>query len=136
VTAELTGASGVHDVYFTYDGPAGEDLVEVDSLSFAARTGELPVTVSAQTRCIAGKAYVAVQASNGHDEPVDVVLRTSYGERPVADVAPGANAYQSFSTRAASVAAGSATVRATGTIDGVDVTTVRTAEYAGIACTS
>ena len=35
VTAHLQGVSGVHDVYFTFKGPDGEDLVEVDTWSFA-----------------------------------------------------------------------------------------------------
>jgi arabinoxylan arabinofuranohydrolase len=136
VTAELEGVNGVHDVYFTYDGPAGEDLVEIDSWAFEPGTGqpELPVTVSAQTRCIAGKAYLAVQARNDHHEPVDIALQSSYGERSFTDVAPGSNAYQSFATRAGSIAAGSATVRVTGTIDGTDVTTVRTADHPSVDC--
>ncbi|MEK8107072.1 hypothetical protein NKG94_21535 [Micromonospora sp. M12] len=40
-----------------------------------------------------------------------------------------ANVYQSFTTRAASVAAGSATVRVSGAVAGRDVTTVRTAQH-------
>jgi arabinoxylan arabinofuranohydrolase len=35
VTARLEGVRGVHDVYFTFKGPDGEDLVEVDTWSFA-----------------------------------------------------------------------------------------------------
>ena len=58
--------------------------------------------------------------------------RTASGRSP--DVAPGANAYQSFATRAASVPAGSVTVRATGTVDGKEVTTVNTAAHPGAAC--
>ncbi|MEV4808858.1 family 43 glycosylhydrolase [Micromonospora avicenniae] len=95
---------------------------------------ELPVTVSAQARCVAGKAYVAVQVRNDHDAAVDIALETAYGERSFAGVAAGANAYQSFATRAATVAAGSATIRVSESIDGDDVTTVRTAEYPGVDC--
>ncbi|RIV41174.1 family 43 glycosylhydrolase [Micromonospora radicis] len=135
LTTGLTGVSGVHDVYFTYAGPAGADLFEIDTWAFAAGTGaELPVEVSAQARCVAGKAYVAVQARNGHDGPVDVVLESAYGQRSVSDVAPGANAYQQFASRTASVAAGSATVRVTGAVDGRSVTTVRTAEHSAAGC--
>ncbi|WP_345534981.1 OmpL47-type beta-barrel domain-containing protein [Phytohabitans rumicis] len=94
----------------------------------------VPVTVTAQSRCIAGKAYVAVQGRNDHGAPVTIELETAYGERSFANVAPGANAYQSFATRAVSVAAGTATVRATGTVAGKEVTTVYTAEYPGVAC--
>ncbi|WP_203856140.1 family 43 glycosylhydrolase [Plantactinospora mayteni] len=96
---------------------------------------EVPVTVTVAPRCLAGKAYVAVQARNDHDAPVRIVLETAYGERSVPAVAPGANAYQSFATRAASVAAGPVTVRATGTVHGEEVTTVHSAEHPAIACT-
>ncbi|GAA4474384.1 glycoside hydrolase family 43 protein [Phytohabitans houttuyneae] len=95
---------------------------------------ELPVTATALARCVAGKAHVAVQARNDHDRPVAITLRTPYGERSFVDVAPGGNAYQSFNTRATSVAAGSATVRVTGTVDGASVTTSHTAEYPGVDC--
>jgi hypothetical protein len=94
----------------------------------------VPVTVTAQPRCLAGKAYVAAQARNDHGAPVDIALATAFGERSFVDVAPGANAYQSFATRSASVPAGSVTVRATGTVDGREVTTVHTADYPGVAC--
>ena len=65
---------------------------------------------------------------------MDIALETAYGERSFTDVAPGANAYQSFATRSASIAAGSVTVRATGTVDGREVTTVYTADHPAIAC--
>jgi arabinoxylan arabinofuranohydrolase len=135
-TAELSGVNGVHDVYFTYGGPAGQDLVEIDNWAFApGGQAELPITVTAQPRCVARKAFLAVQARNGHDLPVDIAMQTVYGDRAVAGVAPGANAYQSFPTRTSSIAAGSATIRASGTIDGADVVTVHTAAYPGVVCT-
>ncbi|MET8045710.1 family 43 glycosylhydrolase [Micromonospora sp. NPDC005215] len=94
----------------------------------------LPVTVTAQVRCLAGKAYVAVQARNDSDGPVGITVETPYGNRSFATVAPGANVYQSFHTRAAAVPAGSATVRVTGAIGGRDVTTVRTAQHPATTC--
>ncbi|WP_433131434.1 glycoside hydrolase family 43 protein [Micromonospora sp. CA-240977] len=94
----------------------------------------LPVTVTAQVRCLAGKAYVAVQARNDSDGPVAITVETPYGNRSFATVAPGANVYQSFHTRAAAVPAGSATVRVTGTIGDRDVTTVRTAQHPAATC--
>ncbi|WP_238006293.1 family 43 glycosylhydrolase [Dactylosporangium sp. AC04546] len=133
VSATLDGATGVHDVYFTYEGPAGQDLVELDSWRFDRRA-DLPVTVNAQARCTAGKAYVAVQARNDHNAPVDITLETPYGTRSFAGVAPGANAYQSFATRSTSVAAGPVTIRAKGTLDGNDVLTVITAEHPAANC--
>ncbi|MEV4714549.1 glycoside hydrolase 43 family protein [Micromonospora sp. NPDC049374] len=95
---------------------------------------ELPVTVSAQARCVGGSAYVAVQARNDHDAPVDIVLETAYGQRSVPDVAPGAHAYQQFNTRASAVPAGTVTVRVTGSVDGRTVTTARTANHPATDC--
>ncbi|WP_369930296.1 family 43 glycosylhydrolase [Plantactinospora sp. BC1] len=99
---------------------------------------ELPATVTAVPRCLAGRAYLAVQARNDHDAPVRIVLETAYGERSVPAVAPGANAYQSFATRAASVPAGGltwVTVRVTGTVRGEEVTTVHSAGHPAVGCT-
>ncbi|WP_431882660.1 family 43 glycosylhydrolase [Micromonospora gifhornensis] len=95
---------------------------------------ELPVTVTAQPRCVAGRAYLAVQVRNDHDAPVDVTVQTAYGERVFAAVAPGGNAYQQFTTRTASMPAGTATVRVSGSVDGRDVTTVVTAQHPGVDC--
>ncbi|MEU5551254.1 MULTISPECIES: family 43 glycosylhydrolase [unclassified Micromonospora] len=134
LSTELDGVAGVHDVYFTYAGPAGGDLFEIDTWAFEAATADLPVTVSAQTRCVGGKAYVAVQARNDHDAAVDVVLESAYGQRSVSAVAPGASAFQQFNSRTAATQAGTATVRVTGSIDGRDVTTVRTVEHPAATC--
>ncbi len=73
---------------------------------------EVSLDVEAVSRCLAGKAYVAVRATNGEDVPVDVTLTTPYGARTFGAVAPGSSAYQSFAVRAASVPAGVATVTA------------------------
>jgi hypothetical protein len=94
----------------------------------------VPVAVTVQPRCIAGKAFVAVQAHNDHDAAIDVVVETPYGNRSFSGVAPEANAYQSFAVRAASVPAGSVTVRATGTVGGRTVTTTYNAEHAALSC--
>ncbi|WDZ83759.1 family 43 glycosylhydrolase [Micromonospora cathayae] len=135
LTAQLGGVTGTHDVYFTYTGPANTDLFELDTWTFASATDvEVPVTVGAQVRCVAGKAYVAVQARNDHDGPVDVMLGSAYGERSVSGVAPGANAYQQFASRSVAVPAGSATVRVTGSVDGRAVTTVRESTYPATNC--
>ncbi|MEU4559423.1 family 43 glycosylhydrolase [Actinoplanes sp. NPDC023936] len=91
----------------------------------------LPVTLSAQARCVAGRAYVAVQARNEGDGPVTAELRTGYGTRTVTGIAPGAAAYQSFAVRAPGVPAGTAEVR----ITGADATTTtRTAAYPAVTC--
>ncbi|MGC5307487.1 family 43 glycosylhydrolase [Micromonospora zamorensis] len=94
----------------------------------------LPVTATAQVRCLGGKAYVAVQARNDSDAPVEITVETPYGNRSFEAVAARANVYQSFNTRTASVAAGPATVRVTGTVAGLNVTTVRSAQHPAITC--
>ncbi len=104
---------------------------------YAGDDGEEPtldVTVTAETRCLAGKAYVAVRATNGEDVPVDVTLATPFGTKAVTAVAPGANAYQSFAVRAPSAEAGEATVTATATVDGEQVSTEVVAPYAATTC--
>ncbi|MDF2808903.1 MAG: peptidase, partial [Cellulosimicrobium sp.] len=66
--------------------------------------------IEAEARCLNGTAYVAVRATNGEDEPVSLRLVTPFGQRAFGQVAPDANAYQSFSTRSASTDAGSVSV--------------------------
>ncbi|BCY08511.1 family 43 glycosylhydrolase [Actinoplanes sp. L3-i22] len=85
--------------------------VAVTEWRVLADEASAPVTVTAQARCIAGKAYVAVQAGNEGSSALDVTLLTPYGSRNFPSVAPGANAYQSFPVRAGSVPAGTATAR-------------------------
>ncbi|WP_454043040.1 endo-1,4-beta-xylanase [Cellulosimicrobium sp. Marseille-Q8652] len=97
---------------------------------------ELPVAVEAQARCLAGRAYVAVRATNGTDVPLDVSLATPYGTRSSAAVAPGRSAYRSFAVRTASVPAGTATVTVTGAVGGGggQVTRTLSAAYEGTTC--
>ncbi|MGX1573707.1 alpha/beta hydrolase domain-containing protein [Cellulosimicrobium funkei] len=83
-------------------------------LALSAALDGPDVSATAVPRCLAGRAYVAVRATNDGAVPADVTLSTPFGERTVAGVAPGASAYQSFSARAATLDAGSALVTATG----------------------
>ncbi|CPU67970.1 Uncharacterised protein [Mycobacteroides abscessus] len=85
-------------------------------------------------RCLAGKAYLAVAATNASDVVADVTLTTAFGSRTVAGVAPGAAAYQSFATRATTLDAGAVTVSATATVDGEEVTSEEVVEHAAHAC--
>ncbi|MFC8923107.1 discoidin domain-containing protein [Cellulosimicrobium sp. NPDC057127] len=95
---------------------------------------ELDLDVVVEPRCLAGTAYLAVRATNGEDSPVDVTLTTAFGAHEVADVAPGANAYQAFPVRAADVASGSVSVTGTATIDGEDVTSTVDVEHDALTC--
>ncbi|SMF22242.1 hexosaminidase [Cellulosimicrobium cellulans J34] len=93
--------------------PGRADVTAAVTVTVAAADA---VAVEASARCLAGTAYVAVRATNGGADAVDVTLATAHGRRDFAGVAPGRSAYASFSTRTGEVAAGSATV----TVDGVD----------------
>ncbi|MBD8079804.1 S8 family peptidase [Cellulosimicrobium arenosum] len=104
------------------------------TLDVTTSDAAVDVTVTAQARCLAGKAYVAVRAQNESGATADVTVTTPYGSKTFADVADGKNAYQSFAVRAASVEAGTATVEATAEIDGTEVTTSYDAEYDALSC--
>ncbi|MCB7136900.1 discoidin domain-containing protein [Cellulosimicrobium marinum] len=94
----------------------------------------LDLDVDARSQCLADRAYVAVRATNGEESPVDITLATPYGTRDVADVAPGASAYQAFAVRSASVEDGTVTVTATGTVDGESVTSTVEVEHDALTC--
>ena len=89
-----------------------------------------PVHVEVDARCLAGTAHVAVRALNVGEDAVDLTLGTATGERSFADVQPGRNAYQSFSARAASVEAGTATL----TVATAEGPAVVETPYAGVDC--
>ncbi|WP_431726854.1 glycoside hydrolase family 43 protein [Verrucosispora sp. TAA-831] len=133
LAAATTARAGTFGTQNQIDAPERALSYQLARLG-VLRTDTLPVTATAQTRCVGGKAYLVVQARSDHDAPVDVVLESAYGRRSVPAVAPGANAFQQFATRGESVPAGTATVRVTGTVDGRDVTTVRTPAYPATTC--
>jgi len=85
----------------------------VDRVTIARGAGPELVGVTAEGRCFAGRAGVAVRATNGEDVPVDVTIATPFGTRDVAAVSPGKAAYQAFTARVPSVEAGTVTVTAT-----------------------
>ncbi|MER7443423.1 family 43 glycosylhydrolase [Micromonospora avicenniae] len=133
VSADLQGASGVHDVYFTYRGPAGEDLFEIDSWAFEA-VPPLDLSVTADTRCVGEKVMVTVRTANNEAVHVSASAESAYGTRPFGSVPPGKEKFRSFPTSAASVPAGEVTVTATATVDGEPVSASFTASYAARSC--
>jgi uncharacterized protein len=122
-TVEVVGVAQDHETATTY-------RVEI----VPGTTAVVPLDVEVSSRCLAGKAYVAVRATNTGATPVDVTLATPYGERSSTAVAPGANAYQSFASRATTVPAGIATVTATAVLDGAPVTTTHDVDIEPRTC--
>lgn len=135
VSAALTGATGVHDVYFSYSGPTG-DLFELDTFAFTEGEAApaLEVAATAATRCIASKAIITVQATNESEEAVSVTMTSPYGTKTVASVAAGTTVSHAFTTRQANLSAGAVTVGASATIDGKAVSTEVSAPYAARPC--
>ncbi|GAB3974292.1 Ig-like domain-containing protein [Plantactinospora veratri] len=92
------------------------------------------VRVQTRTQCIGGNAYLSVNAVNAEAVPLTIALVTPYGSRTVAEVAPGKAAYQAFNARTSAVPAGTATVRASGTVDGQPVTAQLRTPYGALDC--
>lgn len=90
----------------------------------------LPVTVTASTRCVAGKVVLAVRATNDAGVAVDLAIGTAYGSKTIAGVDPGERVSASFSTRAPSVGAGSVAVTVTAGSDSAEAS----ASYPAASC--
>lgn len=132
LTAELDGVTGVHDVYFTYTGPAGADLFEIDSWAFTAASA-LGVSATASTRCLGRKVQLVVTIANDAPTRVTGSVTTSYGTKEYG-VQSGAQKDRTFPTNAASVPAGTATVTATARVNGKPGEETVQAPYAARSC--
>ena len=73
----------------------------------------LPVTVSAETRCVASKVVLTVKATNDGTAPVRLVVETAYGSKTVATLAAGKSVASAFTTRVTTIPGGTASVTAT-----------------------
>jgi hypothetical protein len=95
---------------------------------------ELSYTVSAQVRCQAGKAYLAVTLSNTDQTAFSVTFGTVWGSRVFPSVAADKYAYHSFSTQASAVAAGQVLLGIGATVDGTPVSQHLTLPHPGVVC--
>ncbi|MFG1994478.1 beta-L-arabinofuranosidase domain-containing protein [Actinoplanes sp. NPDC048988] len=124
-TADAFAAAGV----FT---PAERDTVVARAAAADRELSPataLSVDVRARTQQIGTAVYLQVTARNTDSVPLTLELSTPYGSKTVSAVAPGQSAYQSFNTRSATVPPGTATVKATGTVGGGQVTASFEATY-------
>ncbi|MDG4832192.1 family 43 glycosylhydrolase [Solwaraspora sp. WMMD1047] len=134
LTAELTGVTGVHDVYFSYTGPADTDLFELDSWSFTAAPPALTVSATAEIRCFGRKGQVLVTVANGDTVRLTgSVTSAAYGSKSIG-LQPGASKPRTFPTGEAQVPAGEVTVEVTGRRDGAPLTTTLTTTYPARSC--
>ncbi|MBD5785942.1 GH92 family glycosyl hydrolase [Cellulosimicrobium terreum] len=125
--------AGTYTATVVVDDGWTSNLVEVP-VTVTEGGADLAVDVEASTRCMAGKVYVSVRATNGEDVPLTIRLVTPFGAKEFTDVAPGKNAYQSFATRAAEVDAGTVTVEAVRGSGAEEVSSSIEAEYAAKSC--
>ncbi|MFU8876299.1 family 43 glycosylhydrolase [Micromonospora sp. SL4-19] len=133
LTTQIEGVAGVHDVYFTYAGPDGADLFEIDSWAFEPAP-RLHVSAVAGTRCVGGKVMVTVQVTNDEAVHVSASATSEYGSTPFGAVPPGKQKYRSFPTDAADVPAGEVTVSASATVDGESLPASLKAPYDARSC--
>ncbi|MBD5786555.1 DUF1349 domain-containing protein [Cellulosimicrobium terreum] len=129
---------------FAYRGGAGTPEISADFDWFrltpdadqlaACADDEPAVDVRVESRCLAGRAYVAATARNDDDAPAAIRLSTPVGERTFDDVAPGRSAYQSFPTRQIETGAGTVTVDVLAPDDGA-ATWSTTVPFDAVTCT-
>ncbi len=116
---------------------ANDGGTEAPVLSWVAVAGEeddlgVATTAVVETRCLAGKPYLAVRVTNDDDVALDVDVETAYGSKSFTDVAPGKSAYQSFAVRT-TPAEGTVTVTAR-TAGGDDRESVEEVAHPAPAC--
>ena len=90
----------------------------------------LPVTVTADTRCVAGKVVLTARVANEAEVPVSLVIETAHGSKTIAAVQPGKSTTAAFTTRAASIPAGTVAVTASAGSE----STAASGGYAAAAC--
>ena len=102
-------------------GPEGLFQAVAPTLtSVAPQAIASPVEVSARasTRCVTGRAVLVITTTNASDEavgPVDVRIETAYGTKERGALAPGESGSTTFTSRLASMPAGTATITASST---------------------
>ncbi|WP_454043355.1 glycoside hydrolase domain-containing protein [Cellulosimicrobium sp. Marseille-Q8652] len=99
--AALASAAGVLDDASATDAALRDARAALqEAIDALEEPGDVElVTVDVSPRCLAGKPYLAVRATNASDGPVDVELSSALGTRAFDAVAPGASAYQAFAVR-------------------------------------
>ncbi|MFB8146761.1 LamG-like jellyroll fold domain-containing protein [Microbacterium sp. NPDC056003] len=90
----------------------------------------LPVTVVADTRCVAGKVTLTVKTTNDGDAPVGLAVSTTYGSKSIATLQPGKSTAVAFTTRLGSITGGTVSAAVTAGGDSAEAS----ASYAAATC--
>ncbi|MFH8252296.1 glycoside hydrolase [Microbacterium sp. B2969] len=94
----------------------------------------LQATATAVTRCVAGKVTLVVSVENTDDVPLDVALTTAYGTKKIDDLGAGKKTSATFTSKLASVPAGSAGVVVSAVVDGHPTQATLEAAYPAASC--
>ncbi|WP_162621859.1 Ig-like domain-containing protein [Microbacterium suaedae] len=92
------------------------------------------ITATTSNRCLGSNSVLTVTATNVGNSPVDIEVRTAFGEKMFDTVAPGDSASAAFRTRTSETAAGEAEIVATVRTDGERQQEISVAPYEGFAC--
>lgn len=136
VPEERYAQRGEFTVEGTIDGTSLRAVatVAVESDPSSSPEPSLDATVSAELRCVAGRAALTVKVVNPNGVAIDAAVSTTYGSKSFTSVAPGKTASAVFNTRQASVPAGESSAAITGVVDGATVEARYSAPYEGIDC--
>ena len=94
----------------------------------------LTVEATVTKRCVSGKVVLTLKATNTNDVPVSVAVRSDFGDKTWAQLAPQKSAAQAFTTRTPSISAGSITLDLSGSIAGEQVTSSHDVDYPTMSC--
>lgn len=107
VPADVTGVTA------SYTGYA--DKLVRTSVSAVVPLDTLELVPAVATRCVAGKIVLTATVKNTDTAAADVTITSAYGSKSVTAVAPGSSASAAFTTRLASMPAGTVTVTGSAT---------------------
>jgi hypothetical protein len=111
------------------------DRITVSPLRAAlADERALAVEASVTVSCAGPNVRVTVNAVNGEDVPVRMAFTIAHGEKSFPRIAPGTDRSVGFLVKAPTLEQGAATVTATATIDGEEVTSAVHAAYDAHTC--
>ncbi|GAA1973582.1 family 43 glycosylhydrolase [Isoptericola halotolerans] len=133
ISAPLDGAVGVHDVYLTYRGPAGDDLLEADWWEFTeagAPAPDVAVDVDVTAQCAGVNARLVVDVANREDVPVSVDVSTQFGSKKHPRLKAGGTMSRPFAAHSRTLDAGSVTV----TVDTGDRVGTIEADHGPLRC--
>lgn len=91
------------------------------------------VSFTATTRCVASKVTLVVRVQNGSVLPVNVSVSTDFGDKTFT-LLPGKTALHAFSTRQATIGAGTARANLSTQVEGSHITARLEAAYTAASC--